>query len=363
MNIKIFKKHILTGMSYMVPVVVGAGITLALSVILGGTNVGDKIGTIPYYLNKIGSLGMGMIVPAIAAYIAYSIADRPGIAPGLIIGLVCSDTGAGFLGGIIGGFLVGYVVNFIKKYLKVPKSMSGLMPVLIIPVLATVICGLLMYLVIGVPITLLMNTITSFLQGLDSGSLFLYGAILGAGVSIDYGGPIAKAVFLFATSLAVDGTYGPQAAVMVGCMIPPMGVIVAFVLSKMFKKNIFTSAERETIKTCLPMGMCMITECVIPIAMNDLIRVISSSLAGGFVAGGLSMLWGCGSPVPAGGWFVIPLFDNPLGFAAALLIGSMVMGGVLFLLKRRVVKEEEDDMGDIMLNASCASGDIKIDIM
>lgn len=346
-KVQYIKKNLLTATSYMVPVVVAAGITLALGTIFGGVNVSEHVGTLPYYLNKIGGLGMGIVVPVISAAIAYSISDRPGIAPGLIIGLICTDMSAGFLGGIIGGFLVGFIVNLIKKYVKVPNSMKGLMPVLIIPLLATIVSGLLMYFAIGIPIVFVMESITNFLGALDSSQLFIYGAILGMGVSFDYGGPIAKAVFLFAMSIASDtGNMAPQACVMIGCMIPPMGIIVAALLSKIFKKEIFTSPEKEMVKTCLPMGVCMITECVIPLALNDLIRTLFSSAIAGFIAGGMCMLWGVTCPVPAGGWFVFPLFGNALMGVLSLIVGSLVMGIILFLIKKPVLERKDVQHGE-----------------
>lgn len=360
------KRHILTGVSYMLPVVVAAGMMMALGYVFGGPGVSDKaaVGTFAYYVWNIGNLGMTLFVPTIAAAIAYSSAGRVGIAPGLIVGLLSNDIKAGFIGGIIGGLIVGYVANKIKK-IKIPKSMSGMMPILIIPLLTTFIVGLLMYYVIGTPIAAFMDLLTHFLTSLSGGSKFLYGATLSALCGIDYGGPITKTVSLFTTGLMTQGILEPKAAHMLGSMIPPMGILVAYALSVIFKKNIFSKKDKENVKPCLPMGICMITECVIPFAMKDFRRVVISSVIGDFVGGGIVMSLGVGSPVPHGGWFVIPLMHNPLGFVIGLAVGSLIMGTVLFLIKKPVPEnlEEEDDF-DLFagLSGGKPSGDISIEI-
>lgn len=341
MNWKQMKKHIMTGISFMVPVVVGAGLCQALGTIIGGPDVKDAAGTFAFAIYKVGNLGMStIIIPVIAAAIAYSIADRPGIAPGLIIGLVSAEIKAGFLGGLVGAFFVGYFVNWLKKKIKLPDTMKGLIPILIIPFVASLVCGVLMYTVIGTPIAMFMEAFTSFIDSLSSGSKFVYGAIMSSGSAFDFGGPVNKTVSLYTTGMLADGIGEPKACHMVACMIPPMGVLIAWLLSKMFKKPIYTNDEKENLKACFPMGICMITECVIPLAMNDLWRVVLSSVLGGSIAGGLCMVWGVSSPVAHGGWFVIPTFTNPLGFAAALAIGSCIMGLSLFLFKRKLTPDQ-----------------------
>lgn len=174
------KKHLLTGISWMIPLIVAAGICIALGQVLGGTNVGEKTGTIPWMLNQIGGWGMGLIVPLICAAIAYSIADRPGFAPGLIVGFVCGQIHTGFIGGMLGGFLVGYTVLALKHYIRLPKSMQGLMPIMVLPVLSTIISGLLMMTLIGKPIAWLQDALIHMLESMQGGSRFLLGAILGA---------------------------------------------------------------------------------------------------------------------------------------------------------------------------------------
>ncbi|MBD1382953.1 PTS fructose transporter subunit IIC [Metabacillus arenae] len=350
------KGHLLTGISYMIPIIVAAGICIALGQILGGPNVAEDEGTIPFYLNQIGGWGMGLVVPLFTAAIALSIADRPGFAPGLIMGFISNEIETGFIGGIFGGLLVGYFVLFLKKKLKVPKSMQGLMPVMIIPVLATVVCGLIMILVIGRPVAGLQNSLLDFLASMQGGSRFVAGAIMGAMASFDFGGPVNKTMSLFADGLLVEGVYGPEAVKFLGSMVPPFGITLSFLMTR-YK---YTKMEKEALKAAFPMGICMITEGVIPIAARDLIRVVTSCSLGSAVGGGLIMLWGVGSPVPHGGMFVVPLMENPIFFVIALLIGSVVTGGLLSLWKPAVKEEdgkleemdeeaEDEEIGDLNL--------------
>lgn len=331
------KKHLLTGISYMIPLIVAAGICIALGQVLGGIHVSKAIGTIPYYLNEIGGWGMGLVVPLICAAIAYSISDRPGIAPGLIVGYLCGQIQAGFIGGMVGGFLVGYVVLAIKKYIRLPASMQGLMPVMIIPVLATAFSGLIMFLFIGQPIVWLQNGLVHMLESMQGGSKFVLGAVLGAMATFDFGGPVNKTMSLFADGLLVQGIYGPEAVKFVGSIIPPLGITLSYLLTR--KK--YTKAEKEALKAAFPMGICMITEGVIPIAARDLVRVVLSCVIASAVAGGLIMTWGVEAPVPHGGLFVVPLFTHPWLFMLALLIGTTICGVVLSAIKKPVTELDE----------------------
>ncbi|WP_101842598.1 PTS fructose transporter subunit IIC [Halobacillus sp. Marseille-P3879] len=351
------KKHLLTGISYMIPLIVAAGICIALGQIIGGPDVADNEGSIAYYINQIGGWGMSLVVPLFTAAIALSIADRPGLAPGLIIGFISNEIETGFIGGIVGGLLVGYFVLFLKKKLKMPQSMQGLMPVMIIPVLATVVCGLIMILLIGRPVAGLQNALLEFLSSMQGGSRFFVGGIMGAMASFDFGGPVNKTLSLFADGLLVEGVYGPQAVKFIGSMVPPFGIALSFLITR-YK---YTKMEKEALKAAFPMGICMITEGVIPIAARDLIRVVSSCSIGSAVGGGLAMVWNVGSPVPHGGMFVVPLMENPVFFVISLLIGSTVTGGMLSLWKPAVTaedelenleeeeEEEEDDIGEFDL--------------
>ncbi len=295
------KKHLLTGISWMIPLIVAAGICIALGQVLGGTDVGEKTGTILWMLNQIGGWGMGLIVPLISAAIAYSIADRPGFAPGLIVGFLCGQIHTGFIGGMLGGFLVGYTILLLKRYIRLPQSMQG-------------------------------------------GSRFLMGAILGAMATFDFGGPVNKTMSLFSDGLLVSGVYGPEAVKFVGSIIPPFGITLSFLLTR----HKYTRAEREALKAAFPMGICMITEGVIPIAARDLLRVVGSCVVASAVAGGLIMVWGVESPVPHGGMFVVPLFTHPLLFCLALGIGTVICGVMLSLRKKPVTERDEefDELSD-----------------
>ena len=298
------KKHLLTGISWMIPLIVAAGICIALGQVLGGTDVGEKTGTIPWMLNQIGGWGMGLIVPLISAAIAYSIADRPGFAPGLIVGFLCGQIHTGFIGGMLGGFLVGYTILLLKRYIRLPQSMQGLMPIMVLPVLSTIIGGLLMMTLIGKPIAWLQEALIHLLESMQGGSRFLMGAILGAMATFDFGGPVNKTMSLFSDGLLVSGVHGPEAVKFVGS--------------------------------------------IIPIAARDLLRVVGSCVVASAVAGGLIMVWGVESPVPHGGMFVVPLFTHPLLFCLALGIGTVICGVMLSLWKKPVTERDEefDELSD-----------------
>lgn len=325
------KKHVLTGISYMIPIVVAGGILQAIGVAIYGTEISQMEGqTLIWYIWKCGNLGMSLVVPVICAAIAYSIADRPALAPGLILGFVATYTFTGFIGGICAGFFVGYTVLFIKKYLKVPKAMKGLVPILIIPLATTLICGFVYFTVIGKPIAILMNAIVTGLTNMQGGSKFLLGSILGGMCGVDFGGPFSKMASTFANGLLVDGVCGPEAVKLVCCMIPPVGITISCLLNK--KK--WTLQERDTIKSTFVMGICMITEGCIPLAMNDPLRVICSSVIATAITGGVTMVLGIENYVTAGGWFIIPLSNKPLLMAAMILMGGVIMGVILTFWKK-----------------------------
>lgn len=345
------KKHALTAISYMLPVVVTAGLLIAIGNLTGGQVINDYQASysVPDALVSLGVLGMGLLAPVISAAIAYSIADRPGIGPGLFMGLIANAIGAGFLGGMLGGYLVGFFVLLLVKYLKVPKWAQGLMPMMIIPLLATLSIGLLMFFVVGVPIVWATEAMTDFLQGLQGSGKFLFGSIVGGMAAFDFGGPVNKVASLFADGMLLEGVQEPEAVKVLASMVPPFGVTISWVLSKLFRKTKYSKEEENNIKIAFPMGLCMITEGVIPLAAVDPLRVIISCTAGAAIGGGLSMSWGIGSPVPSGGVFIIPAMTDPLKFTFALLIGSAVTGILLFVLKKApaehpVVEEEEEEV-------------------
>lgn len=340
-----FKKHLLTAISYLLPLIVASGLLIAIGNLMGGQVIADLSEvTVPSVLTSVGVFGMGLIPSFIGGYIAYSIADRPGIAPGFLMGQIASFLNAGFLGGMIGGFVAGYIALAIRKYVKVPKWAEALMPMMIIPTLTTIIGALLMYFVLGGPITMVTVSLTNFITGLDQSSKALYGFIIGAIGCIDYGGAISKVPNLICDGLMADGIYGPEAIKVLAAMVPPLGVTFGLVLSKIVKKRIYTNQEVEAIKIAFPMGCCMISEGVIPIAMNDLVRTVICTATGCGVTGAISFSMGVGSTVPSGGIFVIPAMSNPIGAVIALVSGCVVTGVMLVLLKKRLTDEEAENI-------------------
>ena len=324
------KRHALTAISYMLPLVVASGLLIAIGNLMGGENVTElsKM-TLPSALTTLGVMGMGLLPSFISGYIAYSIADRPGIAPGFLMGQIASFLGAGFLGGMVGGYLVGYIALFIKNNLKVPKWAEALMPMMIVPTLSAIIAGLIMFFVVGTPITMATKALTNFITGLDQSSKAVYGFIIGALGCIDFGGPISKVPNLICDGLLLEA------------MVPPLGITFSLVLSKLLNKNIYTAQEKENIKVAFPMGLCMISEGVIPIAMNDIIRTVICTATGCGVTGAISFSLDVGSKVPSGGVFVIPAMSNPLAALIALLAGTAVTGVLLVLIKKKKTEEDE----------------------
>ena len=352
------KKHALTAISYMLPIVVTAGLLIAIGNLTGGTVITDYqvTYTVPDALVSLGVLGMGLLAPVISAAIAYSIADRPGIGPGLFMGLIANAIGAGFLGGMLGGYLVGFFVLFLVKHVKVPAWAQGLMPMMIVPLVSTLIVGLLLFFVVGIPIVWATEALIGFLRELQGSGKFLFGAIVGGMAAFDFGGPVNKVASLFADGLLLEGVQEPEAVKVLASMVPPFGVTISWILSKIARQAKYSKQEEDNIKLAVPMGLCMITEGVIPIAAVDPIRVMISCTVGAAVGGGLSMSWGVGSPVPSGGVFIIPAMSDPLKFTLALLICSVVSGILLFVLKKAPAastlaeEEEEIDFSSIKIS-------------
>lgn len=337
--LKEMKQHILTGISYFIPLVVAAGLTMAIGRIVAGQSVANLGSSgIGYWLFQTGSLGMQLMVPMLCAYIAFSVAGRPALAPGFIIGFVASNIKAGFIGGMIGGLLVGYTVILIKRYIKLPKSLQGIMPIIVIPFLATAISGLIMYGVLVGPITWLTASLTTVLTSLSEGSRFIYGAVLGGMATFDFGGPVNKVATAFANALYTEGIRDAKVVQIIASMIPPFGIAISYLLTK--KK--YTRYERETLKSAVPMGCVMITEGVIPIAARDLVRVVVACVAGSAVAGGLSMMWGIQSELLNGGFIAFPFFTDPLKGLICLALGSVITGVVLSIIKKPVTEADEE---------------------
>lgn len=310
---------------------------------MGGTSIADfKAGfSFADTMTTMGGYGLGLLPMIVSTAIAYSIADKPGIAPGLIVGMVASGIGAGFLGGLVGGYLAGYTVVTIVKSLKVPEWMQGLMPTLVIPFTSSFIAGLIMYYIIGTPINWVASQITGYLGGLDRSQLLFYGAIIGILSSIDYGGAINKVVFAFVFTLFSEQIYEPITVLILASMVTPFGLTMAYFIGKVFGKNIFNKQEVETLKTAFPMGVCQITEGCFPIVLNDLFKNVIATGVGGAVGGALSMLWGADSHIPASGMFAVFTMTRPWAFIGALLLGSLATAITILILRPQVDPEAE----------------------
>lgn len=331
------KDSFMTGISYMIPVIVGGGVLQAIAKAMGGYDIGShmqEIDTLAKVIMLIGQQIMSFTVPAIAAFTAYAMADKPGIAPGLAMGALANSINTGFVGGLIGGIIVGYLVLAIKK-IQIPKALKGIMPILIIPVAVTLISGLLMYYVIGSPIRVFMAWLTNILVSLNGGSRFVLGAVIGSLMCTDQGGPIGKTVATFTNGLNADGFFIPTSAKMCSGMTAPLGIALATYLGG---KKKFSDGEREQAKSMFILSCCYIQECVIPFIVKDPVRVIASCMVGGGITGGLCMLLGLESPAVHGGAFVIPMTSNPLLFIGLWLLGGCITG-VLYAILRRPLPE------------------------
>jgi len=339
-------KHLMTGVSYMLPVIVAGGILIALSFLFGGiTTEGYPPGSLAWALMLIGGgTAFKLFVPVLAAYISFSIADRPGIAPGLIGGALAINLAgdpnigsSGFLGGLVAGFLAGYVTLALAKYIKLPKNLQGLMPVLVLPVLSTLIVGLAMVYVIGPPMVKINDAMIAWLEGMQGVSAVALGVILGLMMAFDMGGPVNKAAYAFAVGLLASEVYAPMAAVMAAGMTPPLGLALAGIISKAR----FTADEQEAVPSAAALGASFITEGAIPYAARDPLRTIPCLMVGSAVAAGLSMLFGCGLHVPHGGIFVLPIpnaVDNLLLYIVAIAAGTVVTTAMLIAVKKPLPK-------------------------
>lgn len=326
-------RHLLTGVSYMLPMVVAGGLLIALSFAFGITAFKEE-GTLAEALMKIGGgTAFALMVPVLAGFIAFSIADRPGLTPGLIGGMLAVSTGSGFIGGIIAGFLAGYIAKAISKGFKLPPSMEALKPILIIPLFSSLIVGLAMIYLIGTPVAKILAGLTSWLQTMGTANAVLLGAILGGMMCTDMGGPVNKAAYAFGVGLLSTQTYAPMAAIMAAGMVPPL----AMGLATLVARNKFDKGQREGGKAALVLGLCFISEGAIPFAARDPMRVIPCCIAGGALTGAISMAIGAKLMAPHGGLFVllIPGAITPvLGYLLAIVAGTLLSGLLYALLKR-----------------------------
>jgi len=333
-------KHLMSGVSFMIPFVTAGGLLIALAFAFGGIYATDPshANTFAGALFEIGAKGaFTLFVPILGGYIAYSIADRPGLAPGMVGGLLSSLLGAGFLGAIAAGFIAGYGTSFLNRSIKLPRSLEGLKPVLILPLLGTLLTGLLMVYVVGTPVAEVLSFLTNFLKSMQGSSAILLGLLLGAMMAFDMGGPVNKAAYAFSVGLLSASVYTPMAAVMAAGMTPPLGLALA---TKLFPRR-FSEAERESGTATGALGLSFITEGAIPYAARDPFRVIPCTVAGSAVAGAISMAAGVQLKVPHGGVFVLPIPDavTHLGFyVVALVAGTAITTAMLGVLKKNFVE-------------------------
>ncbi len=326
-------KHLLTGVSYMLPMVVAGGLLIALSFVFGIEAFKEE-GTLAAALMKIGGeTAFQLMVPLLAGYIAYSIADRPGLAPGMIGGLLAGTLGAGFIGGIIAGFVAGYAAKAVSRWIPLPASIESLKPILIIPLLASLVTGLVMIYVVGTPVAKMLAGLTEFLDTMGTSNAILLGLLLGTMMCVDLGGPVNKAAYAFSVGLLASQSYAPMAATMAAGMVPPIGMGIATLIAR----RKFAQTEREAGKAALVLGCCFISEGAIPFAAKDPLRVIPASIAGGALTGALSMAFGAKLLAPHGGLFVLLIpnaINHALLYLLAILAGSLVTGVIYAVIKR-----------------------------
>lgn len=338
-------KHLMNGVSHMLPFVVGGGILIAIAFLIDGFSVDlnslpaeqrANFGTITQaaaLFKGIGGTAFGFMLPILAGFIAMSIADRPGLAVGFVGGSIAANGTSGFLGALVAGFVAGYIVLLLKKvFSKLPESLDGMKPVLLYPLFGIFLVGVIMQFVVEPPIGALNTAINNGLNGLNGASAVVLGVLLGGMMSVDMGGPVNKAAYVFGTASIAAGNYNIMAAVMIGGMVPPLAIALATILFK----NKFTAEERKAGPTNFIMGLSFITEGAIPFAASDPLHVLPACVVGSAVAGGLSMAFGCTLMAPHGGIFVVPTIGNPLMYLVALVIGSFVACGLLGLLKKKV---------------------------
>lgn len=338
-------KHLMNGVSHMLPFVVGGGILIAIAFLIDGFSVDlnslpaeqrANFGTITQaaaLFKGIGGTAFGFMLPILAGFIAMSIADRPGLAVGFVGGSIAANGTSGFLGALVAGFVAGYIVLLLKKvFSKLPENLDGMKPVLLYPLFGIFLVGVIMQFVVEPPIGALNTVINNGLNGLNGASAVVLGVLLGGMMSVDMGGPVNKAAYVFGTASIAAGNYNIMAAVMIGGMVPPLAIALATILFK----NKFTEEERKAGPTNFIMGLSFITEGAIPFAASDPLHVLPACVVGSAVAGGLSMAFGCTLMAPHGGIFVVPTIGNPLMYLVALVIGSFIACGLLGLLKKKV---------------------------
>ncbi|ARB78940.1 MULTISPECIES: fructose-specific PTS transporter subunit EIIC [Staphylococcus] len=342
-GVQMVYQHLMNGVSFMVPFIVVGGLLIAIALTLGGETSSKGLvvhdGTFWKSIENIGKLSFGFMVPILAGYIAYSIADKPGLVPGMIGGAIAADgsfygsaAGAGFLGGIVAGFIAGYVAKWIKQ-VKVPKAMAPIMPIIIIPILASLVVGLIFIFVIGGPISSIFSVLTTWLKGMQGTNIIILALVIGAMIAFDMGGPVNKVAFLFGSALIAEGNYTVMGMVAVSVCTPPIGLGLA----TFFQKHKFNQSEQEMGKASFTMGLFGITEGAIPFAAQDPLRIIPANMFGAMVAAVIAALGGVGDRVAHGGPIVAVLggIDHIVWFFIAVIVGSIVTTLTVLLLKRK----------------------------
>lgn len=341
-----FKGHLLTAISYLIPVVCGAGFIIAIGMAFGGKSQDALVmGKFDFFqaLATIGGKGLGMLPVVVATGIAFSIAGKPGIAPGFVTGLVANAISAGFIGGIIGGYIAGWLAFAVLKYVKVPSWAKGLMPTLIVPFLASIVSGLIMVYIVGTPVAWFTDWLTNFLKSMNGASNLIFGAVIGGLSIVDFGGPINKTAFAFALTLQAQGINGPVTALQLTNTATPIGFGVAYLVAKMIHKNIYTHDEIETLKSAVPMGVVNIVEGSIPIVMNDIVRGIVAAALGGVCEGAIlmSMTGGQGATVPFGGFIMLPTMGSNWWVGLLAIAANVLVTGVVYAIIKKSVSAEE----------------------
>ena len=334
-------RDLMNGVSHMLPFVIGGGILIAVAFLLDDyslnpANFGSNLPQAAFF-KAIGDAAFGFMLPILAGYIAMGIADRPALAPGFVGGFLAKEGGSGFLGALLAGFAAGYLILLLKKLFdKLPRSLEGIKSILLYPVFGILLMGLLIQLIINPPVAWLNEALYGLLARLGTGSRVLLGVLLGGMMSVDMGGPINKAAYVFGTASLASNEFQIMAAVMAGGMVPPL----ALALAVFAFRDKFSEKERQSGVANLIMGACFITEGAIPFAAADPLRVLPACIIGSAVAGGLSMFFGCGLRAPHGGIFVLPVISHPFGFLAAVILGAPVGMLLLGVLRKRIEPSE-----------------------
>ncbi len=320
------KKYLLSGVSYAIPFVACGGILIALAVAFAPMGPGGPdFSQAPFLkmLMDIGSMAFSLLVPVLAGYIAFGMADRPGLVPGFVGGAIANQVGAGFLGGLAAGLLAGLVVMAIKK-VRIPVYFRPVMPILVIPVVASLVVGFVMYRFLGAPIRDLMASLSAWLQMMETGNRAVLAAVLGAMIAFDMGGPVNKVAFFFSAAMIKEGNFAPMGACAAAICVPPLGMGLATLLAR----KRWTQQEREAGYASLAMGMIGITEGAIPFAAAEPLRTIPVIMLGSMLASVVAMLGGVGNHAPHGGPIVLPVVDNRLMYVVAILAGTLLVAAL-----------------------------------